>query len=126
MFCRLRAGAVLARETAKNIAAGPIVEKERKLCFSRYNTPGDCIVTSTGIIIHVVGTMGVAIKHIVIEEAATPEYPVIHDFESTSRGSTRPGLAFRRPNATMARMARMEGCIDWPMDTLKPHNQQGG
>jgi acetone carboxylase gamma subunit len=57
-------------------------------------------VTSTGIIIHVVGKMGVAIKPI-IEEASTPGYPAIHGFEPTSRGFTRAGLALRSPNGTM-------------------------
>ena len=53
-----------ARETAKKIAASPIVEQEGELCFTLYNAAGDCILTSTGIIIHV-GTMGAAIKYMI-------------------------------------------------------------
>ncbi|ANB34498.1 hydantoinase B/oxoprolinase family protein [Rhodovulum sulfidophilum] len=64
LFSRLRAGVVDARETAKKIAASPIVEQEGELCFSLYNAAGDCILTSTGIIIHV-GTMGAAIKYMI-------------------------------------------------------------
>ncbi len=64
MFSRLRGGLVHARETAKKIAASPIVEQEGELCFTLYNTVGDCILTSTGIIIHV-GTMGAAIKYMI-------------------------------------------------------------
>jgi Hydantoinase B/oxoprolinase len=56
LFSRLRAGVVDARETAKKIAASPIVEQEGELCFTLYNAAGDSILTSTGIIIHV-GTM---------------------------------------------------------------------
>jgi acetone carboxylase alpha subunit len=55
---------VHARETAKKIAASPIVEQEGELCFTLYNAAGDCILTSTGIIIHV-GTMGAAIKYMI-------------------------------------------------------------
>ena len=61
LFSKLRGGLVHARETAKKIAASPIVEQEGELCFTLYNAAGDCILTSTGIIIHV-GTMGAAIK----------------------------------------------------------------
>lgn len=64
MFSRLRGGLVHARETAKKIAASPIVEQEGELCFTLYNAAGDCILTSTGIIIHV-GTMGAAIKYMI-------------------------------------------------------------
>lgn len=62
LFSRLRAGVVDARETAKKIAASPIVEQEGELCFTLYNAAGDSLLTSTGIIIHV-GTMGAAIKY---------------------------------------------------------------
>ncbi|HJW25101.1 MAG TPA: hydantoinase B/oxoprolinase family protein, partial [Rhodocyclaceae bacterium] len=62
LFSKLRGGLVHARETAKKIAASPIVEQEGELCFTLYNAAGDCILTSTGIIIHV-GTMGAAIKY---------------------------------------------------------------
>jgi acetone carboxylase alpha subunit len=64
LFSRLRAGVVDARETAKKIAASPIVEQEGELCFTLYNAAGDCVLTSTGIIIHV-GTMGAAIKYMI-------------------------------------------------------------
>lgn len=64
IFSKLRGGVVHARETAKKIAASPIVEQEGELCFTLYNAIGDSIVTSTGIIIHV-GTMGAAIKYMV-------------------------------------------------------------
>src|SRR5690348_5983738 len=62
MFSKIRGGLVHARETAKKIAASPIVEQEGELCFTLYNAAGDCVLTSTGIIIHV-GTMGAAIKY---------------------------------------------------------------
>lgn len=61
---KLRAGLVNSREVAKKIAASPIVEQEGELCFTLYNVAGDCIATSTGIIIHV-GTMGAAIKYMI-------------------------------------------------------------
>ncbi|MGH8845788.1 MAG: hydantoinase B/oxoprolinase family protein, partial [Polaromonas sp.] len=64
IFSKLRGGLVHARETAKKIAASPIVEQEGELCFTLYNAAGDCILTSTGIIIHV-GTMGAAIKYMI-------------------------------------------------------------
>ncbi|PTQ57676.1 MAG: Acetone carboxylase, alpha subunit [Candidatus Carbobacillus altaicus] len=64
MISRLRAGVVHARETAKRIAASPIVEQEGELTFTLYNPAGDALLTSTGIIIHV-GTMGAAIKYMI-------------------------------------------------------------
>ena len=64
LFSKLRGGIVHARETAKKIAASPIVEQEGELCFTLYNAAGDCVLTSTGIIIHV-GTMGAAIKYMI-------------------------------------------------------------
>jgi acetone carboxylase alpha subunit len=64
MFSKVRAGLVHARETAKKIAASPIVEQEGELCFTLYNPAGDSVATSTGIIIHV-GTMGAAIKYMI-------------------------------------------------------------
>ncbi|CAM5195921.1 N-methylhydantoinase B OS=Castellaniella defragrans (strain DSM / CCUG 39792 / 65Phen) OX=1437824 GN=BN940_13036 PE=4 SV=1 [Castellaniella denitrificans] len=64
LFSKLRGGLVHARETAKKIAASPIVEQEGELCFTLYNAVGDCVLTSTGIIIHV-GTMGAAIKYMI-------------------------------------------------------------
>jgi acetone carboxylase alpha subunit len=76
LFSRLRAGVVGARETAKKIAASPIVEQEGELCFTLYNAAGDCILTSTGIIIHV-GTMGAAIKYMI--ENDWESNPGVHD-----------------------------------------------
>ncbi|WP_434362639.1 hydantoinase B/oxoprolinase family protein [Parasalinivibrio latis] len=64
LFSKIRGGLVHARETAKKIAASPIVEQEGELCFTLYNAAGDCVLTSTGIIIHV-GTMGAAIKYMI-------------------------------------------------------------
>ncbi|MDQ0340541.1 acetone carboxylase alpha subunit [Caldalkalibacillus uzonensis] len=64
IFSKLRGGVVHARETAKKVAASPIVEQEGELCFTLYTPEGDSIVTSTGIIIHV-GTMGAAIKYMI-------------------------------------------------------------
>lgn len=48
LFSKIRGGLVHARETAKKIAASPIVEQEGELCFTLYNAVGDCILTSTG------------------------------------------------------------------------------
>lgn len=64
IFSKLRGGIVHARETAKKVAASPIVEQEGELCFTLYTPDADSIVTSTGIIIHV-GTMGAAIKYMI-------------------------------------------------------------
>lgn len=64
IYSKLRGGVVHARETAKKVAASPIVEQEGELCFSLYTPDADSIVTSTGIIIHV-GTMGAAIKFMI-------------------------------------------------------------
>jgi acetone carboxylase, alpha subunit len=75
MFSKLRGGLVHARETAKKIAASPIVEQEGELCFTLYNAAGDCVLTSTGIIIHV-GTMGAAIKYMI--ENSWEANPGIH------------------------------------------------
>ena len=76
LFSRLRAGVVDARETAKKIAASPIVEQEGELCFTLYNAAGDSLLTSTGIIIHV-GTMGAAIKYMM--ENNWEANPGVHD-----------------------------------------------
>lgn len=64
IFSKLRGGIVHARETAKKVAASPIVEQEGELCFTLYTPDADSIVISTGIIIHV-GTMGAAIKYMI-------------------------------------------------------------
>src|SRR5699024_483141 len=76
IFSKLRGGIVNARETAKRVAASPIVEQEGELCFSLYTPEADSIVTSTGIIIHV-GTMGAAIKYMI--ENDYEENPGIND-----------------------------------------------
>jgi len=64
IFSKLRGGVVNSRETAKKVAASPIVEQEGELCFTLYSPEADSIVTSTGIIIHV-GTMGAGIKYMI-------------------------------------------------------------
>ena len=64
IFSKLRGGVVHARETAKKVAASPIVEQEGELCFTLYTPEADAVVTSTGIVIHV-GTMGSAIKYMI-------------------------------------------------------------
>src|SRR5690606_4225648 len=76
IFSKLRGGIVHAPETAKKVAASPIVEQEGELCFSLYTPEGDSIATSTGIIIHV-GTMGAAIKFMI--ENDYEENPGIED-----------------------------------------------
>lgn len=76
IYSKLRGGVVNARETAKKVAASPIVEQEGELCFSLYTPEADSIVTSTGIIIHV-GTMGAAIKFMI--ENDYEENPGIND-----------------------------------------------
>lgn len=53
MFSKLRGGLVNARETAKNIAASPIINELGELCFVLYTPEGDSIALSTGIIVHV-------------------------------------------------------------------------
>jgi N-methylhydantoinase B/oxoprolinase/acetone carboxylase alpha subunit len=64
LFSKLRAGLAHARETARKIAARPIVEQEGELCFTLYNAAGDCVLRSTGIAIHV-ATMGAAIQYMI-------------------------------------------------------------
>jgi acetone carboxylase, alpha subunit len=76
MFAKLRGGVVHARETAKRVAASPIVEQEGELCFTLYTPEADSVVTSTGIIIHV-GTMGAAIKYMIRNDYEGN--PGIHD-----------------------------------------------
>lgn len=76
IYAKLRGGVVHARETAKKVAASPIVEQEGELCFSLYTPEADSIVTSTGIIIHV-GTMGAAIKFMI--ENDYEDNPEIND-----------------------------------------------
>lgn len=76
IFAKLRGGVVHARETAKRVAASPIVEQEGELCFTLYTPEADSVVTSTGIIIHV-GTMGAAIKYMINQDYE--ENPGIED-----------------------------------------------
>lgn len=64
IFSRVRGGVVIARETAKRIAASPLVEQMGELCFALYTPEGDSIAMSMGIIVHV-NTMSAAIKYII-------------------------------------------------------------
>jgi N-methylhydantoinase B len=64
LYSQLRGGVVSARETAKRIAASPLVAEMGELCFALYTPEGDAITISTGIIVHV-QTMGHAIKYMI-------------------------------------------------------------
>src|SRR5699024_5185890 len=64
IYSKLRGGVVHVRETAKKVAASPIVEQEGELCFSLYTPEADSIITSTGIIIHI-ETINTAIKFMI-------------------------------------------------------------
>jgi len=64
IFSRVRGGVVMARETAKRIAASPLVEQMGELCFVLYTPEGDSISMSMGIIVHV-NTMSSTIKYMV-------------------------------------------------------------
>lgn len=70
IFARLRAGMVNARETAKRIAASPIVEQEGELCSVFYSPEGDSVALSTGIIVHV-HTMSEFIKFMIQQDYET-------------------------------------------------------
>lgn len=70
IFARLRAGMVNARETAKHIAASPIVEQEGELCSVFYSPEGDSVALSTGIIVHV-HTMSEFIKFMIQQDYET-------------------------------------------------------
>ena len=76
IFARLRAGMVNARETAKRIAASPIVEQEGELCSVFYSPEGDSVALSTGIIVHV-HTMSEFIKFMIQQDYETD--PGIHE-----------------------------------------------
>ncbi len=76
VFSRLRAGMVNARETAKRIAASPIVEQEGELCSVFYSPEGDSISLSTGIIVHV-HTMSDFIKFMIQNDYESD--PGIHE-----------------------------------------------
>jgi N-methylhydantoinase B/acetone carboxylase alpha subunit len=67
IFSRLRGGLVNARETALNISASPIVKEIGELCFVLFTPPGDSVVLSTGIIVHV-HTTSDAIKWMIHHE----------------------------------------------------------
>jgi hypothetical protein len=111
LFSKIRGGLVHARETAKKIAASPIVEQEGELCFTLYNAAGDCILTSTGIIIHV-GTMGAAIK-----------YMIENDWESNP--GIDPGDMFHQQRLPDRQRAPLR-CRDYCSDLLgKPADRLG-
>lgn len=88
VFSKVRASLVNAREVAKKIAASPIVEQEGELCFTLYNVCGDCVATSTGIIIHV-GTMGHAIKYMI--QNNWESNPGIHDGDMFTNNDCQVG-----------------------------------
>ena len=67
MFARLRGALVNARETALHISASAIVREIGELAFQLYTPEGDCIATSTGIIVHV-HTGSLAIKYMIEED----------------------------------------------------------
>jgi len=64
MFARLRGALVNARETALHISASAIVREIGELAFQLYTPEGDCIATSTGIIVHV-HTGSLAVKYMI-------------------------------------------------------------
>lgn len=64
MFARLRGALVNARETALHISASAIVREIGELAFQLYTPEGDCIASSTGIIVHV-HTGSLAIKYMI-------------------------------------------------------------
>ena len=66
MFARLRGALVNARETALHVSASAIVREIGELAFQLYTPEGDCIATSTGIIVHV-HTGSLAIKYMIEE-----------------------------------------------------------
>ena len=76
IWSRLRGGLVMARETALNISASPIVREIGELCFGLYTPEGDSITLSTGIMAHI-HTMSEAIKHMVRSDYE--ENPCIND-----------------------------------------------
>lgn len=53
VFTRLRSTVVMARETARRLAASPGVREVGELLFGIYTPEGDAIVLSTGILVHV-------------------------------------------------------------------------
>jgi len=66
IFSRLRGALVNARETSLHISASAIVREIGELAFQLYTPEGDCIATSTGIIVHV-HTGSLAIKYMIEE-----------------------------------------------------------
>jgi acetone carboxylase alpha subunit len=67
IFSKLRGAVVSARETALNIASSAITSVAGELCFQIYTPEGDCVVPSTGILVHIhTGTL--AIKHIIEDD----------------------------------------------------------
>jgi len=61
LHSRLRAAMVSAREQVRMISASPIAREVAELAVAAYTPAGDCIIQSTGIIIHV-DIMGEVIK----------------------------------------------------------------
>lgn len=110
MFSKLRGGIVHARETAKRIAASPIVEQEGELCFTLYNAVGDSVLTSTGIIIHV-GTMGSAIKYMV--ENNWEDNPGINDKDIFTNNDCAIGNVHPCDIMTLVPIFHDEKLIGW-------------
>lgn len=110
IFSKLRGGVVHARETAKKIAASPIVEQEGELCFTLYNAAGDSIVTSTGIIIHV-GTMGAAIKYMIENDWETN--PGINDKDMFTNNDCSIGNVHPCDIMTIVPIFHKERLIGW-------------
>ncbi len=110
LFSRIRGGLVHARETAKKIAASPIVEQEGELCFTLYNAAGDCILTSTGIIIHV-GTMGAAIKYMI--ENAWEINPGIHPGDMFTNNDCSIGNVHPCDIATIVPIFWQDRLVGW-------------
>jgi acetone carboxylase, alpha subunit len=110
LFSKLRGGLVHARETAKKIAASPIVEQEGELCFTLYNAAGDCVLTSTGIIIHV-GTMGAAIKYMI--ENNWESNPGINDGDMFTNNDCQIGNVHPCDIQTIVPIFHEERLIGW-------------
>jgi len=66
-FSRLLASAVAGRETARMITASPFVREVGELAVALYTPEGDCVLQSTGIIIHI-PLMGEVIKWMISQD----------------------------------------------------------
>lgn len=64
LYSKLYDGLLRARVIATNVAARQIDSQQCDPCFTLYNAIGDCMLTSTGSIIHA-SSMGAAIKSII-------------------------------------------------------------